>query len=152
MSSISKSNSVIGTSATFATLTAAYTGNQTNAINVLESPQLSLDVFFIPGATNQYIEVLIEESSKDTLPSADADWIIHPAQIASVGETAVYDNPWIVPGDKVSVTTATERQGISIDLATRCVRVSVREKTNAGGTPSTFGTCHLRFFKREVHA
>lgn len=147
---ISTSNDIIGNATTFATLTAAFTGNQSGGINSLNCENITLDVFYIPGATNQYAEVLIEHSSKDTPPSADADWAIYPAEIASVGENAEYDNPFIVPGDKVSSTSTTERVGVSVDIITRWVRLSVRERTNAGGDPSTFGTCHIRMLKREV--
>ena len=147
---ISTSNSLIGSTATFATLTAAYTGNQSGGINVLNCENVTLDVMYIPGATNQYASILIEHSSKDTPPSADADWAIYPAQSSSVGETAMYDNPVIVPGDKVSSTSSTERIGVSKDIIARWMRISVREHTNAGGTPTTFGTVHIRLIKREL--
>lgn len=125
---------LIGDSTTPATLTAAYAGNVTNKQKVERADEMNLEVSYTPGATNQYVEILIETSADGT------NWKNYPYSIAGTSEEAVYANPIVVPGDKTSLTTASEEMGVSLSLNFIWLRVSAREKTSAGGTPSAFGT------------
>lgn len=142
-------SNLIGTRSALSTLTALYTGNQTNAIDIRHFSTLNLPVHYLAGATNQYAEVLVEVSIKDTTPSSDSDWEVYSTTLAAATENQLLDNPFIVPGDKVSTTTTTEKRTLAIDVTARWLRVSVREKTNAGATPSSFGTIFVGFSGKE---
>lgn len=124
----------IGNSTTAATLTAAYGGNTSSKYKVERADELNLEVQYTPGADNQYVEILIETSVNGT------NWKVFPTQIASTTEVQTFANPIVVPGDKISVSGTAENMGAFLDLNHIWLRVSAREKTNAGGTPSTFGT------------
>lgn len=140
------SNSLIGSESTYATLSAVYTGNRTNPIAAENLKELSLEVHYLPGATtNQYIEILLEISNSNTLPSAATDWVKYPSQITSPTETASYDIPIVIPGDKISVAATEEYFAAFAELTCLWFRISVRERTSAGADPTTFGQCHIRF-------
>lgn len=124
----------IGNSTTPATLTAAFAGNRTNKLSVERADELNLEVQYTPGANNQYIELLIETSSDGT------NWKKYPAHLISTTENQVYDIPIVIPGDKVSTASTAENFGATVELNHIWIRVSVRERTNAGADPSTFGT------------
>lgn len=139
------SNSLIGSKSAYATLTGVYTGNRTNPIAAKNIRDLTLEVHYIPGANNQYVEINLEVSNSDALPSAAADWVVYPSQITSPTELAAYDIPIVIPGDKISVASTEEYFAAALEMAYLWFRISIREKTSSGDTPTAFGSIHLRF-------
>jgi hypothetical protein len=140
---------LIGSRTSHETLTATASDNQTNPIKIENCKDINIPVHYLAGATNQYASLIIEVSNKDTLPTASTDWEYYPSLVSSASENAVYGNSFIVPGDKVSETTTTERMNVPLNVNARWLRISVREYTNGGGDPSVFGSIYIGLSSHE---
>ena len=127
-------SNLIGTSATLATLTAAYSGNVTNKIRAKGFNKLQLEIKYSAGVANQFAQVLLETSPDGT------NWFIYPTQLASTTENQVYDNEISVPGDRVSVVGTAEVMGAYADLNHEWIRVSARERKNDDTAATVFGS------------
>jgi len=127
----------IGTAASLATLTAAYSDNVTNKIKVERMDELNLEVSYLAGVDDQFVEILVETSIDGS------NWKTYPTLLPTTSEVPSYDNPIAIPGDRVSLTTVAENFGAYLALNHIWIRISVRERTNAGVAASVFGTIHI---------
>lgn len=132
------SYNAIGTVATPATLTAAYTENR-KALMCKYLPNIHLDFTYVPGGNDDYALLLLEASNDDGVTFYPISNVVY-----ATTETDVYADsgtgstasgmPLIIPGDKTS-TAATPISGFA-DFTTVAshVRISVKESAADGGT------------------
>lgn len=142
---------IIGNVTTPATLTATASDN-TKSLAVGKLAKLGLLIQYTPnaaGAANSYVTITVDHSPNGTT------WFAFGSVIYGATENQVFDNPFIVPGDKISTPGTAERMSLWVDMPPFVqasasgvekvsLRVSVKESVAAN-----FGTIWIALARLE---
>lgn len=147
----SDSYDLIGTQASPATLTAAFTGNTSSPILAKYLKNLHLDFGYTPATDNAYMLVIVEVSNDD-LKSTPTYWYQIGARSAATTEIDAFADggtgmstasglPIVVPGDKSSTHAVKITHFEDFNIVANWVRVRVLEVLPSG---TDFGTANIR--------
>jgi hypothetical protein len=148
---IADSYDAIGTQASPATMTAAFSGNTSNPFLARYLKNLHLDFGYTPGTINSFLEIIVE-GSNDDLGATPTYWYPMGARSAATTEIDAFGDsgtdmgtvsglPIIFPGDKTD-TAGVKLTGFQdFNIVANWVRIKVQEKLSTG---STYGTANIR--------
>lgn len=127
----------IGTAASPATLTAAYTGNRKTLL-CKYLPNVHLDFTYTPASNNDYALILIEASNDDGTTFYPISNVVYGTAETDVyadsGTSTTSGIPLIVPGDKTSTASTAVVGYVDFTTVASHVRISARESAANGGT------------------
>lgn len=147
----SASYDVIGTQASPATLTAAFTGNTSSPFLARHLKNFHIDFGYTPATDNAYLLAIIEISN-DGLDATPTYWYPIGARSAATTEIDAFADsgtgmstasglPIVVPGDKSSTHAVKITHFEDFNIVANWVRIKVLEVLPSG---TDFGTANIR--------